>query len=510
MRRLSLARPAALAAAGALSVHTARVRAEASEASSQAVARRYAEELATTDGVRYTLDYLDKSKRFSIWRGNGERSSFSEMLSVAAAHDVVLLGETHYDAIAHKLQDIMFARLAATRPSVALSLEMFEMDVQQVLDEYLQGRVREEDLLKDGRPWANYEQHYRPMVELAKAANIPVIAANAPRRYVSAVGRDGEDALTHEPLGSRAYADLPPLPLPKASSAYMASLYADPEVVPPASATTGEKAPKGGGCPYIGLKGQDGLVAPMKLWDASMAYSIARALEHGPNRLVVHICGSDHVKFFRGAKVGVSEWLHHYRPTARPLVIVMVPVADCHSFDAADHGGLGDFVVLTDDLSGNARAQEALLSARAAPTPPPPSPTPPPPTTTPRVALTAAAAPVALVEPPKSGAAPPAATSVSPAPGEVAPTGGNNSLSRAIFCLQQSALYAGGYGILVGASTYSTILALEWLDVRFSRSFLRRGGMGLPMGLGLVAACIGAKHGVAEGIEALRLAGVSV
>ena len=31
----------------------------------------------------------------------------------AAASDVVLLGETHTDAIAHKLQEIIFARLAA-------------------------------------------------------------------------------------------------------------------------------------------------------------------------------------------------------------------------------------------------------------------------------------------------------------------------------------------------------------------------------------------------------------
>ena len=135
----------------------------------QAIASSHADRLATSDGKKYTLDYLDRSTRFSVWRGNGERSSFSELMAAAAAHDVILLGETHYDAIAHKLQEIIFARLSAARP-VVLSLEMFETDVQHVLDEYLNGLTREQDLLNDARPWANYKAAYRPMVELAKVA----------------------------------------------------------------------------------------------------------------------------------------------------------------------------------------------------------------------------------------------------------------------------------------------------------------------------------------------------
>ena len=43
----------------------------------------------------------------------------------------------------HKLQEILFARVAASRP-VSLSLEMFETDVQHVIDEYLGGLLREQ------------------------------------------------------------------------------------------------------------------------------------------------------------------------------------------------------------------------------------------------------------------------------------------------------------------------------------------------------------------------------
>ena len=199
MQTTLLRRIAAPVAAASLTfaVHTTPCPQNSSAATpSQRAAAEHVRALATSDGTPYTLEYLDQSRRFSVWTGDGKRSSFSEMLAAAASHDIALLGETHYDAVAHKVQECLLARLAAIRPSIALSLEMFETDVQQVLDEYVGGRVREEDLLKDGRPWPTYEQHYKPMVELAKAAGFPVLAANAPRRYVSAVGRGGEDVLT--------------------------------------------------------------------------------------------------------------------------------------------------------------------------------------------------------------------------------------------------------------------------------------------------------------------------
>lgn len=91
---------------------------------------------------------------------------------------------------------------AAAARRVVLSLEMFERDVQHVLDEYLSGTVPERDL-RDARPWPNYVSDYRPLVEFAKSNGLSVVAANAPRRYVSIAGRRGElsaQALpTHDP-----------------------------------------------------------------------------------------------------------------------------------------------------------------------------------------------------------------------------------------------------------------------------------------------------------------------
>ncbi|CAK0894979.1 unnamed protein product, partial [Prorocentrum cordatum] len=98
----------------------------------------------------------------------------------------------HDDVVAHRLQLQVLQRcLAACRASgrrLVLSLEMFESDVQRVLDEYvLQRAIREQDMTQDSRPWPNYARDYRPLVELCREHGVRVIAANAPRRYVSLV-----------------------------------------------------------------------------------------------------------------------------------------------------------------------------------------------------------------------------------------------------------------------------------------------------------------------------------
>ena len=92
----------------------------------------------------------------------------------------------------------------------------------------------------------------------------------------------------------------------------------------------------------MGLRREQGLHAPMLLWDASMAHAIAAALDAEPSRAVVHVCGRDHC-------LGIVEMLHrHYRPATRPVTGAFYPAADLDRFDAAQHGGVGDFVVLTD------------------------------------------------------------------------------------------------------------------------------------------------------------------
>jgi len=85
-------------------------------------------------------------------------------------------------------------------------MEMFERDVQPLLDRYLNGTVTEQEMLAGTRPWRNYAADYRPMVELARSRRWPVVASNVPRRLASAVARGGLDTLRTLPAGERAFA----------------------------------------------------------------------------------------------------------------------------------------------------------------------------------------------------------------------------------------------------------------------------------------------------------------
>lgn len=245
----------------------------------------------------------------------------------ASMTNVILLGEVHDDRVAHQFQLLVLrhcvAVCKATGRRLVLSLEMFENDVQQVLDEYvLQKAIREQDFLQDARPWANYAQDYRPLVELCREHSVQVVAANAPRRYVSLTARAGSRALKelveHVPGNS----PLPPLPLPSASAAYQQKfMELMASQIAPAQAADGS-----GECPYIGFKARDvqearpEMIEAQLLWDHTMAQSIGHSLKamspacsfNSKNSLepplVVHVCGAFHCAH----GLGIPEVLPQY------------------------------------------------------------------------------------------------------------------------------------------------------------------------------------------------------
>src|SRR5205085_11907725 len=94
--------------------------------------------------------------------------------------------------------------LARRRSSIIVALEMFERDTQQALDNYLAGKMTEQEFLKISRPWPNYATDYRPLVELAKIRGWRVVAGNVPRKYASQVGRGGLSVIDKLPEDERA------------------------------------------------------------------------------------------------------------------------------------------------------------------------------------------------------------------------------------------------------------------------------------------------------------------
>jgi uncharacterized iron-regulated protein len=64
-------------------------------------------------------------------------TDFEAMLAELARADVVLVGEQHDDPNTHRLESALLQGLVRRNVPVTVSLEMFERDVQTVLDAYL-------------------------------------------------------------------------------------------------------------------------------------------------------------------------------------------------------------------------------------------------------------------------------------------------------------------------------------------------------------------------------------
>lgn len=329
---------------------------------------------------------------FQVYTESGEPASLADVVAASDTVSVVFVGEVHSDPGAHALQDTLFAALAArhaaadsaapSRP-LALSLEMLERDVQPVVDEYLSGRISERHFVTASRMWDRYRLAYRPLVQRAKERGFPILAANAPRRYVSRVASAGRESL--DSLSAWAKQWIAPLPYPGPSGAYRAKWTERMrEAMPPGHGGSPHGASSNGpstdttasvpndttqaqphasphGSPHgaalrVRMQARmQSMLQAQALWDATMAYTIAEHLLRRPEALVLHVTGSFHVS----EGTGTPEALRHYRPDARMLTVVVEPTADPTQFDEVEHGGLGDFVVLTPDGSRSESESEA-------------------------------------------------------------------------------------------------------------------------------------------------------
>ncbi len=280
---------------------------------------------------------LESGVDYVVYDREGRRVALRTLVVAATDDEVLLVGEEHDDMVGHAIEaeilDLVAASILPTPGRrIVLSLEMFERDVQYIVDEYLEDLISEDHFLRSTRPWDDYEARYRPLVELAKAQGMSVVAANAPRRYVSRVTRHGPESLSALPETARRF--LPPLPYPGPSPAYQAQWNAIME-----EAMAGYE----GGAEGRAYSVNPNTIWSQALWDASMGHAISEALVSHVGGFVVHFAGSFHVE--KGT--GILERISDYRPGTRVTTVVMTKVDDVEAWSRDEHGPLADFVVLT-------------------------------------------------------------------------------------------------------------------------------------------------------------------
>ena len=216
------------------------------------------------------------------------RSQLSQQLALAK---VVYLGETHNNAEDHRLQLEIIEELQKKNSKVAIALEMFQRPYQAIVNDYLAGKIDEQELLDKteyrkrwGYPW----EYYAPIVQFAKAKKLPVLALNTPTEITRLVAKNGLDIL---PLQSKF---IPPLAEIRTDNAEYRQLML--------GIFQQHQANAKGNSPNF-----ERFFQAQVLWDETMAEGIAKFIQANPGYQVVVLVGQGHIVYNYGIPSRVAR-----------------------------------------------------------------------------------------------------------------------------------------------------------------------------------------------------------
>lgn len=242
----------------------------------------------------------------------GERVEWPDLIENAGAAEAILVGENHGHPLGLASAAALWSDVLAQRSDrAALALEFFERDDQSRIDDYLADFYDEKRFMtRTGRVEGNYPAGHRDMVEAAKKAGRPVIAANAPRALVRVARKDGFERLSTLTDEQRRLVRVPEMqPTGRYRDAFDKVMSESGGVSHGDSDESRAEA----------KTKLDELFRAQSVWDWTMADSVSRSidLENSPTLLVI---GRFHIDF-RGGTVQALECL---RPATNIVTVSYV------------------------------------------------------------------------------------------------------------------------------------------------------------------------------------------
>lgn len=230
---------------------------------------------------------------------DGDLISLHQLLSDLEPSSVVFMGETHDQIEHHHSQVKILQGLIERNRDVVVGMEMFERSQQPILDQWTEGKLTEEEFLKEVKwetTWGMDYNLYKGILDEAKTHRLKVLCLNIERDLVRRVGQQGVAGLSPEER-----AKLPEMDLSdKEHRHYMASIY---------------KGHQGGSA-----KDFENFYQAQCLWDEAMAETLSRFLRssEGEGKTVLVIAGSGHVAF----DFGIPK--RFYRRTLLPYKTIVL------------------------------------------------------------------------------------------------------------------------------------------------------------------------------------------
>ena len=220
-----------------------------------------------------------------ITTGRGEPRSLEQVLPVLHQARIVYLGETHDRAADHIAQLAIIEALYQHNPYLIIAMEMFQQPAQIALERYLRGEINEPELLRQ----TEYEQRwgfdwelYAPILRLAKAHGIPILALNTPSEVTRQVASRGLESLS--PAERQVIPPLDEIRLePPAYRQMLQQIYADSHH----------------GHRHSNRNQFEFFFQAQVLWDETMAERLAQVL-YQSDRQVVVLTGQGHLVYGYG------------------------------------------------------------------------------------------------------------------------------------------------------------------------------------------------------------------
>ena len=254
---------------------------------------------------------------------SGATMSLGYLTRMAAKADAIFIGEIHNDSLTHVLELALLKDIHRRYPDLAVTMEMFERDVQPMLDRYLAGKIDEPTFLSGSRPWGNYKTDYRPIVEFAREHGLPVIAMNVPRKYAGQIAMRGPDVFKTFPDSVRPF------------MAEKLKVLDDEYKVRFLKTMTGDM-------PHaMSRMIPDNLYAAQCLKDDTMAESIHAFMKTHPQTKVISYQGDFHSHY----SLGIVKKLKLLNPSVKTAVISIVPVSDVKQPGFDERKGRGDYII---------------------------------------------------------------------------------------------------------------------------------------------------------------------
>ena len=275
--------------------------------------------------------------QFRVYDGRtGQPISFERVVAMAANSDVVLFGEEHSDIVCNGIEAQLLSAMSEQQRPVALAMEFFEVDTQAALDDYLNGKLDENEFRKLTRQKKAYLTAHRPLIEYCRETHIPVIAANAPWRLMRALRLSGKTFEEFRATTQPADRELLPVSSELLTGGYydrFVEAMKDHMTVTPATSQ-----------PSTEVSAEEKMLRGYRaqsLWDDTMAESVAGYRADHPDRRIMLVVGKFHVASEGGTMVKVKR----LRPNDRILTIVYHGTSSTPlKFDEADRGA-GDVVI---------------------------------------------------------------------------------------------------------------------------------------------------------------------